>query len=187
MKNFNNKNNLFIKTLFKTTLLIMMVVLQSNILQAQLSQYITNQDNTQTLYDIKAGMDVYMDSLGAVQDSATFYSEGGEYAGYRKFMHYWESRLLPDGDFNRVFNADSAYFINNQNNYQYFTDQPWHEIGPFDRPGGTSDGVGPVEYLSIFDGGTVESTKYMLVASLLGGVFYSTDYGENWNSTATDT
>jgi len=135
MKNNNNLNNRFNKTLFKTTVIFIMLVLGSNIAKAQLAQYITNQDDSQTLYDIKSGMDLYMDSLAAIQDSATFYAEGGEYVQYKKFMHYWEPRLLPDGDFNRVLNADSAYFFNNQANYQNFTDQPWHEIGPLDRPG----------------------------------------------------
>ena len=105
-----------------------------------------------------------------------------------KFMNYQEPRLSPFGDFDKVFDADSIYYSGHENNYQYFTDDFWFEIGPFDRPGNyQSDGVGSVEYLSIFDNGSTESTKYMLTASLMGGVFYSTDYGETWNSTGTDT
>ncbi len=165
----------------------LLFVLYANLSFAQLSQYLINQDENQTLYDIKAGMQPYMDSLETTQDSATFYAEGGEYIEYMKFMDYWEPRLFPHGNFSKSFDADSAYYANTENNYPYFSDKPWHEVGPFERPGGTGDGIGPVEYLSIFDTGTVESTQYMLSASLLGGVFYSTDFGESWSSTSTDT
>jgi len=151
-------------------------------MKAQLAQHLQNLDGSQTLYDIKTGMDIYMDSLRTVQDSATFYAEGGEYEDYQKFLKYWEMRLFPHGDFNQAFNADSL-FNANESNYQFFSVEPWHEVGPIDQ----TYGIGPVEYLSIFDDGTVQSTRYMLVASLLGGVFYSTDYGESWNSTGTDT
>ena len=186
-----NKNYHKIKD-FKTQSVIyltitLLTVLCTKASFAQLSQYLINEDKNQTIYDIKTGMQPYMDSLEIAQDSATFYAEGGEYVEYLKFMDYWEPRLFPHGDFSKSFIADSAYYASTENDYPYFSDIPWHEVGPFERPSGYSDGIGPVEYLSIFDTGTVESTRYMLTASLLGGVFYSTNYGESWSSTSTDT
>ncbi len=166
-----------------TVLCVLFLLIFANNSTAQLSQYIMNQDDNMSLYNIKNGMEIYLDSLESAQDSSTFFAEGGEYNEYMKFMYYWEMRLMPHGDFNRIFDADSMYYLNNQGNYPYFSDKAWQEVGPFEQ----SSGIGPVEYLSIFDDGTVESTQYMLVSSLLGGVFYSTDYGDNWSSTATDT
>jgi len=170
------------KLISKVIFFICLTLLLPFQMKGQLAQYLQNLDGSQTLYDIKTGMDIYMDSLKAVQDSATFYAEGGEYIEYQKFLNYWEMRLFPDGDFTKAYDADSIFYAN-ASNYQYFSDEPWHEVGPVDQ----TFGIGPVEYLSIFDDGTVDSTRYMLVASLLGGVFYSTDYGESWNSTGTDT
>ena len=167
---------------FTTRITVLFIILGTFQSQAQLSHYLQNFNESQTFYDIKAGMTIYLDSLKANQDSATFYAEGGEYDTYRRFENYWEMRLYPHGDFTKAFNADSA-FKSNASNYQYFSEETWHEVGPVDQ----SYGIGPVEYLSIFDDGTVESTRYMLVASLLSGVFYSTDYGETWSSTGTDT
>ncbi len=155
----------------------------SNLSYPQLSEYLINQNDDQSLYNIKAGMVIYLDSLVLIQDSTTFYAEGGEYREYMKFINYWEPILHPHGDITKLFDVDSIYYNNTLNNYSYFSEEPWHELGPLDN----TFGIGPVEYLSIFDDGTSESTRYMLVASMLGGVFYSTDYGDNWNSTATDT
>lgn len=85
------------------------LILCTNLSFAQLSQYLINQDDNQTLFDIKAGMQPYLANLEATQDSATFYAEGGEYIEYMKFMDYWEPRLFPHGDFSKSFDADSAY------------------------------------------------------------------------------
>lgn len=120
---------------------------------AQLSQYIISQEDNQTLYDIKQGMEPYLDNLKATQDSATFYSEGGEYVEYMKFIKYWEPRLYPHGDFSKIFDANNIYYKSTQDNYQYFSDKPWQEKGPLKKPNGIRGGIGPVEYLSIFDDG----------------------------------
>jgi len=186
MKN-KKTNGIYIKRIVP---LLMVLVFIPNLLNAQLSNLIMNSTDTLSLFEIKSEMEIYLDSLNLVQDSAILYSEGGEYTEYMNFLDYWESRVFPQGDFSKVFDTDSIYYALTENTYDYYSDQPWHELGPFNKPDGgstfTEEGIGPVEYLSIFDDGTNESTRYMLVSSILGGVFYSTDYGENWSSTESD-
>jgi len=90
-----------------TVLCVLFLLIFANNSTAQLSQYIMNQDDNMSLYNIKNGMEIYLDSLESAQDSSTFFAEGGEYNEYMKFMYYWEMRLMPHGDFNRIFDADS--------------------------------------------------------------------------------
>ncbi len=96
----------------------------SNLSYPQLSEYLINQNDDQSLYNIKAGMVIYLDSLVLIQDSTTFYAEGGEYREYMKFINYWEPILHPHGDITKLFDVDSIYYNNTLNNYSYFSEEP---------------------------------------------------------------
>jgi len=151
--------------------------------EAQLSKYLFGLEPETNLYTIKDSVDVYMQNLMNTVDSATFYAEGGEYMEYRKFLDFWEPRLHPHGNFEVYFTADSVFYASTRNDYDYVTNEPWHEIGPTYEP----QGVGPTEFITFYDCGNNDSTNFMLTGATLGGLFYSTDGGENWNKTGTDT
>lgn len=132
-------------------------------------------------------MNEYLDSLKTTMSEEKFYEEGGAYSDFMKFQQTWEPRLSPHGDFNKYLNAQENFYSNLKSDYQFITDKKWHELGPDKVNQNPDKGVGPVEFISFFDNGSSSSTQYMLTASLLGGLFYSTDYGETWQSTNTDT
>ena len=93
---------------FTTRITVLFIILGTFQSQAQLSHYLQNFNESQTFYDIKAGMTIYLDSLKANQDSATFYAEGGEYDTYRRFENYWEMRLYPHGEFTKAIKAETS-------------------------------------------------------------------------------
>ncbi len=66
----------------------------------------------------------------------------------------------------------------------------WKDIGPnnsLTRGTGTRRGIGPIEFITIYDTGTVVSTRHMLAGSLPGGLFYSDNAGETWQPAGSDT
>ena len=80
-----------------------------------------------------------------------------------------------------------TFYTESIKNYDFVTEENWKELGPKRKGESGQLGQGPVEFITIFDTGTVASTRHMLTGSLLGGLFYSDDYGESWNSTGTGT
>jgi len=153
----------------------------------QLNTYLNNIQSDSNYYMIKNGMKPYLDSLKTTMDSISFYAGSGEYKEFKKFEKLWEPRVSPHGNFTKYFDAEYSYYMNQQGTYDYITDVPWHELGPnIVNQSNNNKGVGPVEFLTFFDGGTTDSTQYMLTGSLAGGLFFSNDYGSTWNKTGTD-
>ncbi len=144
-------------------------------------------NDTTTLQDVRSRMEPFLDSLKNTMDSVYYYGGGGEFKNYKKFLKTWEPRVGQNGTFRSYFQQQDNYWRNNRNSYEYISEKDWHELGPIgtNEPGQT--GIGPVEFISIYYDGTPESTKYMLTGSLLSGIFYSTDAGESWLHTGTDT
>lgn len=154
----------------------------------QLDSYLINMQAGHDFYFIRDKMDAYLDSLETTMDSIYFYSGGGEFKEFKKFEKLWEPRVSPHGDFIKYFDAEYNFYENLQDSYEYITEGPWHELGPNAvNYSNINKGVGPVEFLTFFDNGTPGSTQYMLTGSLPGGLFYSTDFGNTWNKTGTDT
>lgn len=149
----------------------------------------------QTLYEIKADMEVYLSGLRDTIPDTSFYAEGGDYNEFQKFLDYWEPRLFPHGNF------DSYH----KNLYNYYHQQgtsraggscgvvsipyTWNEIGPVKKPigtstsnGGSDQGTGPLRNMSFY----TAMPNHMLTCSWSGGLFYSSTSGNSWTVAGTD-
>ncbi|MBK7031455.1 MAG: hypothetical protein IPH45_20680 [Bacteroidales bacterium] len=151
--------------------------------EAQLSKYVHNPSSEINAKDINIAVQSYLDSLLHTSDSSLIMNEGGEYENFQDFKQFWGERLFSEGDFDNYFQSQKQFYSNTINDYSIYNNEPWHELGPTT----SSYGIGPVEFVSFYDDGTPLSTKYMLTGSLNNGLFYSSDAGEHWNSTGSDT
>ncbi len=157
---------------------------------AQLEAYLQQVDENTVYTTIRNKMFRHLDSLKQVMDTSLFYSGAGEYRNFLKFDKQWAPRLGPNGKFHDYFEKESNFYENLSRNYNSYTDTLWKELGPVrDAPGTASGnkGIGPIEFISIFDDGTPQSTQHMLAGSIPGGLFYSDNGGNNWVSGGTDT
>ncbi len=158
-------------------------------------------DRCKNLYQIKAEKVLYFDSLRTTIGDSLFYREGSDYNEYMKWLLYWEPRLFPHGDMeiyshnNREAEIQLSNsfpnFRSSHGNNVLFNNTPWKEIGPIHRPenginwiasGGCDRGVGPVEFISIYQNNPV----HMLCGSNAGGLFYSDDAGLTWHNGGSD-
>ena len=179
MKTINNLKTLVLAAGF-TLLLI-----HPQIGKAQLSKFLINLSDTSNYFNVRPSLLNRIDSLRNVLDSATFYSGAGEYKELKRFEDFWMPRLYPHGRISKYLDYE-GYFINNlRNSYDYYTEEPWVEIGPF-RVEADYPHIGPTEFIKIFNDGTPQSTRHMLTGSLPGGLFYSDNWGENWTNAGTD-
>lgn len=64
--------------------------------------------------------------------------------------------------------------------------QSWQSLGPEDKPDSptniSASGVGPIEFIRVFK----SAPENLLAGSISGGLFYSTDGGENWINSGSD-
>lgn len=164
-------------------IIIILLIAFTNTSKAQLETYILNADENTSFYDIKSGMETYLESLKLVLDSATYYSGDGEFRNFRKFEKFWTPRVDEYGKFGKYTETVKEYYSNTRDNYTYYNTDDWREIGPNKN---NYVGIGPTEFLTFFDNGTDTSTKYMLTGSLTGGLFYSVNSGISWNHGGTD-
>ncbi|MCF8366301.1 MAG: hypothetical protein K9H16_11000, partial [Bacteroidales bacterium] len=176
--------NSFIKRLLG----VISVFLLTNIgVYGQLDSWLNNMQPEQNYYDIKYGMQEYLNSLEKTMDSAVFYAGDGEYKRFKIFESIWEPRVSPHGEFSKYYDAQEDYYKNLQDDYTFYTTASWHELGPKTIQTSGSKGIGPVEFVTFYDNGTTDSTFIMLTGSTLGGLFYSTDTANTWQSAGTDT
>ena len=165
----------------------MLTIIEFGEVKAQLQTYLNSATPATTFQSIEDKMLPYLDSLKLVTDSAVHYSGSGEYKPYQKFRKIWGPRIGANGTFGSFYSAQANFYNELQPNYNYITEANWLDLGPKKLnyiPGRT--GVGPVEAITFFDNGTVESTRYMLSCSLMGGLFFSEDFGETWKNGGTD-
>jgi hypothetical protein len=156
----------------------------------QLNRFLNNMNPNTNFYTIKNRMDVYIDSLKTTMDSASYYSGVGEFKEYKKFLKYWEPRVSGNGIFENYFESEYNYFTSGKEDFHYITEIPWRELGPKEVYAGNTStwkGIGPVEFISFFDNGTASSTQYMLTGSLMGGPFFSSDFGNSWKAAGNGT
>jgi hypothetical protein len=140
--------------------------------------------SNETISQYKSRMEKYFNAAKVLSDSSKYKSEGSEYNEYKKNLSFWEPRLLKNNSVNKYFNAEYSFYSTRSN--KSVVDEPWYEIGPKSNPVNYY-GIGPIEFISFFDNGTYESTDRMLAGSVLGGLFYSTNHGDIWNKTGSDT
>jgi len=171
---------------FFTHVLITFLILGYYSAFGQLNKYVTNMTPEQNFYTIQYNMTKYLDSLQKVTDSAVFYSGDSEYNRFKIFESIWEPRVSPHGEFSRYYDAVADYYENREDDYSHYLVTPWHELGPKTLQTSGSKGIGPVEFVTFYDNGTDDSTFIMLTGSTVGGLFYSTDAANTWQSTGTD-
>jgi hypothetical protein len=110
--------------------------------------------------------------------------------GYKEFRHFWlntREAVLHDGDYDttRYYQNDAKSFSNNSSKSTGF----WNEIGPSNTPliyNNTSQnrrqrGTGRIYQIEID-----AQNNRVFACSPTGGLFYSDDYGQNWNNAGTD-
>lgn len=139
-------------------------------------------------FHLQAGMEHRFDSLAAAGDSSAL-NEGGPYSQFRRWSEFWSLRLKQGSTFRDYFEAEAASRLGMHGRSAGNTD-PWHEIGPKDRPSlgetsigqGTQPGIGPIHFISFSD---ADANK-MLCGSTKGGVWYSENAGVNWTNGGSD-
>lgn len=144
------------------------------------------------LYQIKRDFDNYFDQQARIYGWNRLISEeGSEYNQYRKWLSYWEPRLAPHGDFESYFMAEQSVVTHAKRMGNRSSVDPWDEVGPTQRPqggissignGGCEKGIGPVEFLTFHP----DNNEWMLCGSQSGGLFFSTNGGEQWLNSGSD-
>lgn len=172
--------------IFSTTVLLYFLTFSIST-KAQLNSFLLEMDSTTDMQSIKTHMEPYLDNLRNEIDSVNYYAGGGEYKCYNKFIDFWNSRTSPNSNISTYFDAEYNFHTNLKRRYKTVTQNPWKELGPNKLTQGSAKGNGPTEFVTFFNDGTPESTDYLLTGSLNGGLFYSTNGGENWSNAGTDT
>lgn len=105
-------------------------------------------------------------------------AKGDGYKPYKRWEHYWESRLMPDGSFppagiNRTnWNA----YLKNQTTPEGSPAQAnWAALGPNSSPGGEA-GMGRVNCIAF----APNAPNTIWVGTPAGGLWRSTDNGNTW-------
>ncbi|MFZ1693394.1 MAG: 3-coathanger stack domain-containing protein [Flavobacteriales bacterium] len=139
-------------------------------------------------FQLSAALQNHYDSLAASGDSSAFH-EGGPYSKYRRWREYWSLRLRTGTNFSDYFSAEAFAIADRQSRAAGNTD-PWHEIGPKDKPSlgqttigqGSQPGIGPIHFISFSD---VDANK-MLCGSVIGGLWYTDNQGLQWSNGGSD-
>lgn len=112
----------------------------------------------------------------------------GEYKQFNRWRHFWETRVLPNGDFpspELYYNAwkQMKEETNNLKRTNKLLSMPeWKEIGPLaDPPGsGVNAGVGRINVIK----GNPNNLNEIWAGSASGGVWKSTNGGKKWTPLA---
>jgi hypothetical protein len=138
------------------------------------------------LYQERAEKEAYFEQRRATMTDEEFYHEGGEYAEYQKFLKQWEHRLSPHGDMSIYDQLLGAYDARQAqgaggSGFRSNNNDPWLELGPKRRTNNMV-GIGPIRKLSI----NRVDHEHMLCSSTSGGLFYTTNAGDDWYNANTD-
>lgn len=124
-----------------------------------------------------------------VQQAANLYwekrgNQGAGYKAYKRWEHYWKSRVLPNGDRlppDYVWNQYFEYIESHENLRSGAQISPcgdWTEIGPSTIPTSGGFGLGRLNCIAFHP--TNESIIYVGAAS--GGLWKTTNAGATWSS-----
>ncbi len=106
----------------------------------------------------------------------------GGWKQFKRWEHFWETRLNPDGTIPNVAKYLNSYFdfFNNSKKNSLLSNIIWKPLGPFTNPpppsGGDDKGVGRVNVLRFHP--TKPKTIWAGAAS--GGLWHSNDFGKTW-------
>lgn len=106
----------------------------------------------------------------------------GGWKQFKRWEHFWETRLNPDGSIPNVAKHLNSYFdfLNNSKKNSLLSKAEWKPLGPFTNPpppsGGDDKGVGRVNILRFHP--TKPKTIWAGAAS--GGLWRSNDLGKTW-------
>ena len=119
-------------------------------------------------------------------------AEGSEFNEFEKWKQVWGPRIDIHGSFEKYFEYEQKMFLDNPLcDPLTINDEPWMEIGPVRQPGGpwvftsnggTAKGIGTTEQLTFAKG----VPQKMLVSSLVGGLWYSSNAGNDWANAGSD-
>ena len=133
----------------------------------------------------------YLDSLRiALNNDSVFYEEGGDYAAFKR---YYSNNAPALSGYTSIANHSQQlhnYYVAHPLNggltsrAAQANNDAWEELGPkkANNFAPSKSNIGPTECIAIseFD------PQRMLVASLSGGLFASTDGGEHWSNAGSD-
>ncbi|MDV7392650.1 hypothetical protein RZS08_14885, partial [Arthrospira platensis SPKY1] len=103
--------------------------------------------------------------------------------------NFWAPRLYPHGSIKKYLDYEGFFLNYIRQTYAYLTNASWIELGPVrnnDNDPKFFRGIGPTEFVEIYNDGTSGSTLNMLTASLPGGLFYTNNGGLSWTNAGTD-
>src|ERR1051326_6192046 len=132
----------------------------------------------ENFYSVKAREQPYFDSLMAVQNPAI----GSDYINdYQEWVKKWEPILFPHGDFLVAHDAmDDLIKLSQSNSFALLSSSAnWLPLGPSNN----NPTAGRTESIT-FDNFT--NPQILFTCSPTGGLWYSTDGGDNWSNGGTD-
>ncbi len=146
----------------------------------------------ENFYVIKARMELDFELFKIVNGEASLYEEGSGYGRFQAWLSTWEPVVYPHGDMMLARDAlnDFIRLRTEQSTNRSLTSAAkcaeWIELGPKQQPteriSGQLGGVGRLQFIT-FD---PQNQNNMFVGSPYGGLYRSTDGGDNWINAGTD-
>ncbi|MCX6312052.1 MAG: T9SS type A sorting domain-containing protein [Bacteroidetes bacterium] len=140
----------------------------------------------ENFYVIKNKMDAHFDSIRAIIGDSALNADESNYGQYEAWVNRIEPLVYPSGDlmipYRAEFNNAQARLVAPPNTNSISAS--WMEIGPTDQPQELSGGggVGVIHFITI----DPLNPNNLVVGSGGGGLFYSTDGGNDWFNANTD-
>lgn len=147
-------------------------------------------DPNKSFSDIVIEKEAYFAKQRKLYGEDALTAEGGEYNEYRRWYDFWISRIAPNSSMNEYYARISDPAIVPSLKAAGNVDD-WYELGPIDKPvagindignGGSDRGIGIINSLFIHP----NNPNKLLGNSRAGGLFYSSDKGQNWTNAGSD-
>ncbi|MBI3501335.1 MAG: hypothetical protein HY063_06025, partial [Bacteroidetes bacterium] len=109
----------------------------------------------------------------------------GPYALFKQWESFWSPRLYPTGSFKVAGNALNSFFSTSPNTSSTSNSSHWTELGPVTGIGGHGR-ILRIAFHPDFNGTGIGNTNTIYAGSWDGGVWRTTDGGQNWSNLNTD-